>query len=217
MNKWFMSDPHLGHKNIIKYCGRTMFMTPDEKDQYQKVLDGKIPMKAMSVSDESLEKMNGYIINAHNARVKNTDIVFCLGDFCFRNTPGGKIGEGVKVKSEDWMKKMNGNFTFIQGNHDRNNSLSTPIVSCVIEMGRNQIYLCHNPEHIDKNYDLCFVGHVHNNWKFKKIRYSATNRIIKIVNVGLDVWGFSPCSYNEIMSGLKRWEKTKEGKIIHEL
>lgn len=197
-------------------------MSPEEKEAYQKVVRGEMLLKDLEISDESLDRMNKYLIKSHNSRVKPEDIVFCNGDFCFRNTSGGKPGEGVRIKAEEWVRQLNGNTVFIQGNHDRNNSLSTPVISCVIEMGKREIYMCHNPARIDYRYSLCFVGHVHNHWKFKKVRnpydgiLGSYPEVITLVNVGVDVWGFSPCSFNEIIGALKKWERTKEGAIIHE-
>ena len=63
MKNWFSSDYHLGHANIIKYCERPFV---------------------------DVEEMSATIIKNHNQRVKKEDTVFFLGDFCFRNSPGGK-------------------------------------------------------------------------------------------------------------------------------
>ena len=55
-NIFFISDPHFGHQNIIKYCDRP-FKTTDE--------------------------MNEFIVNRWNCFVKKDDIVFILGDIAF--------------------------------------------------------------------------------------------------------------------------------------
>ena len=70
---WFTADLHLGHFNIIKYTGR--------------------PFK-------SLKEMNETLIRNWNARVKPEDTVFNVGDFCFKNTKGGKKGELYIIVSE---------------------------------------------------------------------------------------------------------------------
>jgi calcineurin-like phosphoesterase family protein len=54
MNKWFISDTHFSHANIIRYCGRP-FKTVDE--------------------------MNKQLIENWNELVKPNDTVFFLGDF----------------------------------------------------------------------------------------------------------------------------------------
>ncbi len=57
-NTWFTADFHLGHANIIHYCGRP-FPTVEEMDQA--------------------------ILERLNASVKANDILYFLGDFCIGN------------------------------------------------------------------------------------------------------------------------------------
>ena len=166
MKNWFSSDYHLGHANIIKYCERPF---------------------------TNVEEMNEVIIKNHNERVRDEDTVFFLGDFCFRNSPGGKEGEGALNKAEYYIKQLNGNFVFIKGNHDRNNSLKTPIERVVIKYGGKKICMVHNPVHADSNYELNLCGHVHEKWKVRG----------KNINVGVDQWGFRPVSFHEILKIIK--------------
>lgn len=58
MSTWLTSDPHFGHKNVIKYCDRP-FM--------------------------DVEEMNEEIIRRHNSLVQPGDIVYMLGDVAFSN------------------------------------------------------------------------------------------------------------------------------------
>ena len=199
MKVWFTSDYHLGHENIIEYCNRPF---------------------------NSIEHMNVSLIRNHNQRVKPEDTVFFLGDFCFRNTEGGKAGEGQLNRAEFYLKQLNGRFVFIRGNHDHNNSLNTPIHSAVIEMGGHHIYLVHNPEDFEPNFKFIFCGHVHGAWKFKKIKnligfVGHTENLSKkikerlygetvLVNMSCDVWKYMPVSYNEIMKAYEKWKKNEE-------
>jgi calcineurin-like phosphoesterase family protein len=57
-NTWFISDHHIGHKNILEY----------EKEH-----------RPFS----TIEEMRETIIERHNAAVKSNDIVYFLGDFAF--------------------------------------------------------------------------------------------------------------------------------------
>lgn len=176
MHYWFTSDFHLGHSNIIHYCNR--------------------PFK-------SLDEMNTTIIANHNQRVKSEDIVFYAGDFCFRNSAGGKKGEGEIYKSDHYINQLNGRFVFIKGNHDRNNSLKTIIEKLVISYGGKRINIVHNPIHADSTYSINFVGHVHNNWIFRKLNDKSD-----MINVGVDVWGFKPVTFEEIMKKYHQWKKS---------
>ncbi len=176
MKYWFTADYHLGHANIIKYCNR--------------------PFK-------NLEHMNSEIIRRHNSRIKPNDTVFFLGDFCFKNSKNR--GEGINLKAEHWINKLNGNIIFIKGNHDSNNSLKTIIEKIIIYYSGKYFCLVHNPEYVDIDVPINLVGHVHDKWKFKRIRkgFSFTDAI----NVGVDVWNFYPITINEILKEYSKWLK----------
>jgi calcineurin-like phosphoesterase family protein len=79
MNTWYTADLHLGHTNIIKYCNRPFGSTDD---------------------------MDSVIINNWNSRVKIGDVVYHVGDFCFK-TP------------EQYIGRLNGKITLIRGSHDK--------------------------------------------------------------------------------------------------
>jgi calcineurin-like phosphoesterase family protein len=177
MKYYYTSDWHLGHAKIIQYCNR--------------------PFK-------SVEEMDETIIRNHNARVKEDDVVYHVGDFCFRNSPGGAPGMGKQERAKEYIKRLNGNIIFIKGNHDSNNSVKTNIERLVVGYGNHRFNLVHNPEMADVTYQMNFVGHVHQHWKFnKKISgYGLTY----LVNVGVDVNKFMPRTFEELYSELVRWE-----------
>ena len=178
-NFWFTSDTHFGHKNIIEYCNR--------------------PFK-------TLEDMDNTIIRKWNERVKPDDIVFHLGDFCFRNSPGGKLGEGTIHNAIYYEKQLNGKIILIQGNHDRNNSSKSIIHNATIKFGGRTINLVHNPEHA-KYAMLNFVGHVHEKWKYKKEKDVSCGGVTNIINVGVDQWNFYPITGQEIFQFLAKMKK----------
>lgn len=78
MKIWFTSDTHFNHTNIIKYANRPF---------------------------HSVEEMNDVIINNWNSLVKEDDIVYHLGDFCF--------GDPWK-----YLDALYGNIKIILGSHD---------------------------------------------------------------------------------------------------
>ena len=113
--------------------------------------------------------MNSTIINNFNSRVKEGDMVFFIGDFVFKS--GSKRGEGELTKAKDFIKQLNcKNIIFIEGNHDGNNSLKTPIQKVIIKHGGKRICLVHNSKFVDINYDFHIVGHQHEKWKYKRER-----------------------------------------------
>lgn len=186
MQYWFTSDQHYGHFNIIKYCER--------------------PFK-------SLEHMNETIIRNHNSRVKDGDIVFSLGDFCFRNSSEER-GEGVKTKCQEWENRLNSKIIHISGNHDNSNGVPKIIQGILIKYHNHDVYMVHKPEHYNKNYEINFVGHVHGNWSVKlpgdTIRYDkGKSMVVKstLVNVGVDVNKFMPVSFTELMAKIKKHKR----------
>jgi len=179
MRYWFSADYHLGHANIIKYCNRPF------KDVYH---------------------MNETIIRNHNARVKPDDVVFFLGDFCFRNTKGGKTGEGEQDVAEHYLGKLNGRFVFVKGNHDNNNSCKTILKTGVIELGGKEMFIVHDPGDMDPKFELTLHGHVHELWKIKKCKMSGKT----LINVGVDVWKFMPISIEEIFKELEKWKRENQ-------
>ncbi len=63
MKFWVSGDHHLGHSNIISYCGRPF---------------------------RSVEHMNRELVRRWNERVKEEDVILYLGDFCF-SQPGQDV------------------------------------------------------------------------------------------------------------------------------
>ncbi len=178
MRYWFTADLHLGHFNIIKYCNR--------------------PFK-------TLEEMNNTLIRNWNSRVKKEDVIFYVGDFCFKNSPGGKTGEGVPIKAKEWENKFNGKIIYIRGNHDKNNSTKTIIEKLTIRYGSKYITLIHNPSYVSLDTSINFVGHIHNNWSIKRIKRG--NGFTDAINVGVDVNNFAPATFEELMKKYRKWKK----------
>lgn len=178
MKYYYTADYHLGHGKIIEYCDR--------------------PFKNVDEMDEA-------IIRNHNARVKEDDVVYHVGDFYFRNSPGGAEGMGKQERAKEYIKRLNGHIIFIKGNHDSNNSLKTNIERLVVGYGGHRFNLVHFPEMADATYEMNFVGHVHHNWKFKQMvrGYGITY----LINVGVDVNKFIPKTFEELYSELLRWKK----------
>jgi calcineurin-like phosphoesterase family protein len=137
--------------------------------------------------------MDETLIKNHNERVKPEDTVFFLGDFCFRNSAGGKSGEGVPRKYTDYLSRLNGHYIFVQGNHDSSNGLKAPIQKLVLEYGGFRINCTHKPEHADPSYTINLVGHVHSAWRVKRLSAESI-----MFNVGVDVNNYRPVNWNEI-------------------
>jgi calcineurin-like phosphoesterase family protein len=194
MQYWACSDFHLQHFNIIKYCNR--------------------PFK-------SLEEMNETIIKNFNERVKPNDIVYFLGDYLFRNSPGGKPGEGETSKAEVWQKKFNGQWIYLSGNHDKNNSLKSLNHRLIAKFGGMYVGMTHRPENViiedeQHYYPLNLVGHVHNAWETKEI--TKNGKFSLLINCSVDVHKFYPINFDELKAIYDQWyTKHPSRKFINKL
>lgn len=164
MERYITADTHFGHENIIKYCNR--------------------PFK-------SLNHMNETLIKNWNERVKPEDVVYVVGDFCFRNSYDGK--EGIRKRSQEWESELNGKIIHTRGNHDWNNGTKTIIQGILVNYGGFQMYLVHNPKHYNSNYKINLIGHIHRNFKIQHKRESV------LINVGVDVNNFRPLKFQEVL------------------
>jgi calcineurin-like phosphoesterase family protein len=173
--------------------------------------EGDLNSKGYWVSEEiataRLKEMNETIINNFNSMIKEDDMVIHNGDFVFKNSPGGKLGEGTTTRAYDYIKQLNGMWTFIMGNHDKQNSLKTKILNLTFKFGNYKFFIVHNPEHANLNYDINLCGHVHEKWKIKR----KENTIL--YNVGVDVNQFKPVSFEKIIVDIERWKKLNEPTV----
>lgn len=156
--------------------------------------------------------MNETLIYNWNRRVKKNDIVIHNGDFCFRNSKGGKVGEGTLKKASYYINRLNGTIIFIKGNHDRNNSVKTIIEHIRVRCGNTHILIVHNPEFYNISYPINFVAHIHEKWKFKRIKSEVFET--DLINIGVDVWDFQPVTFEEIYSAYRKWLYVNKLKVI---
>lgn len=138
----------------------------------------------------SVEEMNEVLINNWNSCVAQKDSVIFLGDFC--------LGDPIPYLSE-----LNGNVTFVQGNHDNIKSLETPIIYLVVQHNNKEIYCIHRPEDYSTSYSINLVAHVHDKWLIRKIYYTY------LINIGVDVWNYKPTSLEKIIRLIQNFEEKK--------
>jgi len=96
-NRYFTSDTHFFHKNIILYSRRPFLVPGDEyvKDR---------------ISFQSVSKMNEELVRRWNSVVQPNDDVWHLGDFFY--------GRYENREADAILARLNGNIDLIFGNHD---------------------------------------------------------------------------------------------------
>jgi calcineurin-like phosphoesterase family protein len=178
---WFTSDTHFGHQRIIELAGRPF---------------------------DSVAEMNETMIMNWNAVVGEADTVFHLGDAVM-----GTFAENVQI-----LGQLNGVIVLIPGNHDRVSSayhakpaardrFAQMYLDQGVILGQESgesVYLyghwfdiCHYPFTDERYPELCPIdsgqwlihGHVHEEWQING----------RQINVGVDVWDFTPVSANTIL------------------
>jgi len=179
---WFTADLHLGHANVIGYCDRPF---------------------------ADAETMNRALVEGWNDAVGKEDTVWVLGDVAL-----GKISATLSMVSE-----LNGRKLLVAGNHDRcwtghghkaEGWTERYLDAGFAEVHQGQVDLgvgdktviaCHFPyrgdshdrdrytEHrpLDRGQWLLH-GHVHERWR----------QWGRMINVGVDVWGYRPVSEQAI-------------------
>ena len=165
----FTSDPHFGHENIIKLCGR--------------------PFSDVGEMDECL-------IRRWNARVSDRDTVYILGDLFYRCPDPEAIlmrlnGSKRLITGnhdESWLTKPLAEKYF-----------DSVDLMLEINAYNRRITLCHYPlllwAHDKRTYMI--HGHIHCNtsydcWPLIKAREN-------LLNAGVDINGFEPVSLDELI------------------
>ena len=192
-------------KNTCEFC---LLFRPAIKRKYP-----DLAILANGVRIKSIEKVynkRGDLFKNYNLTVEPNNNYFAKGILvhnCFKNSSGGKAGEGMQHKSTYWTSKLNGKIIFVAGNHDKNNSTKTIIHKIVIKYGHHYINMVHDPKYYDDRYAINFIAHVHNHWKFKRIINPYDDKFTDLINIGVDQWAFRPVSFEEIYSAYRFWTK----------
>lgn len=178
--KWFTSDLHFGHKNILEYCDRPC---------------------------EDLYQMQEMLISNWNSVVKPIDDVFHLGDFSFlRPAETRAISASLNGnKHAIWGNHDSRNnlvscgFTSVY--HSAKLKLAKDVYVHLNHFpyygdheGLEDRYVELRPKRTDTNWLL--HGHVHDCWQVKAEE--------KMINVGCDVWGFKPVSADKILDIIRK-------------
>ncbi len=172
---YFTSDQHFGHFNIIRLCNRPF---------------------------TSLEEMNETMLARWNAKVKEDDRVFVIGDLFFR-----------AAAPEEILKRLKGRKTLILGNHDHSWTGKVDLshyfdgVHTMLETsdGVHTLALCHYPmmtfNHCMRAYMI--HGHIHGNTNADYWPYLKTHD--RILNASVEVNNYEPVTSDELVENNRRF------------
>ena len=196
--RFFTSDTHFGHRNIIKYCNRPFV---------------------------NVFEMDKELIRRWNCTVSPEDTVYFLGDFAM-NPKYYKYLENLNfrylifiVGNHDNRKKLNKclNLATDEGVLEKLNCISV-MDDFVLNIGDVTFHATHKPIDGSDMFPV-LAGHVHEKWRFmdvgnsiseNKINQEPNKKTLKtpILNVGVDVHDFYPISEDRVMEFFN--DKAKE-------
>jgi calcineurin-like phosphoesterase family protein len=194
MTTWFTADLHLGHRNIIDYCGRPF---------------------------GDAEAMNRALVDGWNDVVVEDDDVWVLGDFALgkladtlplvRELRGRKVllagnhdrcwfGHGRRA--DGWTDRyLDAGFDEVHQGELKYRVGDTKVLLCHFpyrgDSHDHDRYREHRP--VDRGSWLLH-GHVHERWAQRG----------RMINVGVDATGFRPISEDEIAAIIERGVMTLE-------
>ena len=153
---WVTSDTHFGHENIIKYCNRPF---------------------------DNAKEMDEHILTKWNETVKDGDIVYHLGDVCFRGY--------------DIIKKLKGRKRLIVGNHDDIMKVGQHFQKVMMwrMFPEFDLVLTHVPidlgfdDNSHRKYNYNVHGHIHN---------APNPKSPKHMNVCVEMTNYTPVNIEEL-------------------
>ena len=178
--KYYISDLHLGHNNIIHLCNR--------------------PFK-------NVEDMDKTLISNWNKVVTNNDDVYILGDLIFKSSQNTETYL-KQLKGNKILVKGNHDTFLKKGNHKISKYFDSIHEMLTIVDNNKRIVLCHYPlcewdGFFRKSIHL--YGHIHNNTS--NSTYNIMKKIDNAYNVGADILNFTPCTLNEVINLNKKFNK----------
>ena len=171
MRTWFTADLHLGHEAIIKHQPETRPFT-------------------------SMEEMENTIIGNINELVKPEDMLYILGDFCWKNSRVNHYRSRIKCKR----------IILIKGNHEPkgNDKLRTAFSEVYdlrkIKVGEQEIVLCHYAMRVwNKSHRGVWHLYGHSHGSLADWPDSLS------MDVGIDCHNLKPISFEEVRE--RMWKK----------
>lgn len=174
---FYIADTHFGHAGVLKMSNRP-FASIEEHDQI--------------------------LIETWNSTVSDRDIVYIVGDFCYRS----------KESAEFYLKKLRGKKILIIGNHDlkylnklgmcKDKYFEAIYQMTMIKDGDEHVVLCHYPLLEWSGYFRGWYhvhGHIHNNKTNPAVQFLKTQN--RALNAGVDINNFRPVTLQELIQNNK--------------
>ena len=223
--RYFTSDPHYYHKNVIKYCDRPFTRHVDKL----KDLTFVHPNELNEATEKDVVEMNEALVANWNSVVTPEDEVIVVGDFAmaFRSV-------------ELYTNRLNGRKILVAGNHDfchpahkkaKKPDEQKKWVAKYLHWGWAEVHLKmeldlpgiglvnvshmpykgggdsgeeerHEKHRLDDDRKILIHGHIH-----EKGLITRSSKGTLQVNVGVDVWNMTPVSEDRLVELIKCQKK----------
>ena len=188
MAVYFIADTHFGHTNVIRLCNRPF---------------------------TCLDEMHRIMVVNWNARVKNNDDIYIIGDLYWH----GNQGEAIEL-----VKRLNGQKHLIIGNHDRKYLNDPEYRELFVEVMpmhyiahyQENIIMCHYPMVEWNGYHrgaYHIYGHIHNR-RGKAFEFLRTED--RALNAGADINQFMPVTFQELIINNGIFKNSNDNVILSE-
>jgi calcineurin-like phosphoesterase family protein len=179
---FFIADPHFGHENIIRLCGR--------------------PFSSVREMDEAM-------VSAWNSRVEGKDTVWILGDMFYRCENPEAILWRLKGKKRLILGNHDGSWTDRVELSLFFESVDTLLETT--EEGR-EMTLCHYPLLTWNQPTRTWMihGHIHNDvsadyWPLLRGREN-------VLNAGVEINGYRPVTFDELLANNAAFKASHPGQ-----
>ena len=138
------------------------------------------------------EEMNKHMLEKWNKTIRKRDKVIFLGDLAY--------GRGSR-NTKYWISKVNGEFIFIKGNHDKHVPGVEQYKNLILEYKGEKFYLTHSPDDVPASWDgWAICGHHHNN---NVIDFPLVNKNTKRINVSVELLDYTPIELDELLKKMR--------------
>ncbi len=195
MSRWYTSDHHFGHRNIIGYCDRPF---------------------------ADVEEMNIAMVERWNDLVGDDDEVWVIGDVALGDLHANLAEHVARLRGRKilvpgnhdrcWPGRKDGETCradyYRLGGFERIVDAPKPV-----RLGRKKVRISHFPYLLDEAYGLKFRehrptddgswllhGHIHEKWRQRG----------RQINVGVDAWDFAPVPEDSIADLIARGPADRE-------
>ena len=152
---------------------------------------------------KDVDEMNKTLIDNINSVCSTRDTLLHLGDFCFVGSITNSAGNSIH-QPDYYFSLIDPQVIIIRGNHDSRATTGGSIIQdMTIKTGGQYIYCSHEPY---PKLNINFSGHVHGMYKVVKMGHKY------VVNVGVDVWDYSPIDINQALEAIQEHRHYFSGK-----